>query len=366
MSCGKVFGGREEKMQSALKKRSKKTGMSPGSLIHIGETYVERSKVSIIRYSEDHFEEKEEIAAADFVGLHDGPGKVWMNIDGLQDVTLLENAGNAFGLHPLILEDILNTDQRPKIEDLAEYIYIVLRNFHNHENGTLYSEQVSIVLGKDFVLSFQEKESTLFAPVRERLRVGKGKIRKAGPDFLVHALVDCVVDNYFSVLEDMGERIERLENDLLKQTTPSELRSIHSLKRELIFFRKSLWPLRETLSSLQRSDSALIDEPNAIYFKDVFDHIIAIIDTVDTFRDMLSGMLDIYLSSVSIKLNEVMKVLTIIATIFMPLTFLAGVYGMNFKYMPELEWPWGYFGILALMLTVAVVMLIFFRRKKWI
>ncbi|MFO7568640.1 MAG: magnesium/cobalt transporter CorA [Smithellaceae bacterium] len=353
-------------MQSALKKRSKKTGMIPGSLIHIGDTYVEKPKVRIIRYNENLFEEREGSSDEDFAGLHGGTGNVWMNIDGLQDVKLLENVGHAFDLHPLILEDILNTDQRPKIEDLTDYLYIVLRNFHNHESGTLYSEQVSIVLGKDFILSFQEKESPLFAPVLERLRIGKGKIRRAGPDYLVHALIDNVVDHYFIVLEDMGESIERLENDLLRQTTPSELRSIHSLKRDLIFLRKSLWPLRETLSALQRSDSALIDEPSAIYFKDVFDHVIAIIDTVDTFRDMLSGMLDIYLSSVSIKLNEVMKVLTIIATIFMPLTFLAGVYGMNFKHMPELEWYWGYFGILALMLTVAVVMLIFFRRKKWI
>jgi len=353
-------------MVSASKKRSKKAGLSPGTLIHIGDTYSEKSKITVIRYDENFFDEKELSSAADLREEKDKPGKLWINIDGLQDVALLENVGNLFGLHPLILEDILNTDQRPKIEDLSEYLYIVLRNFYKHETDSLYSEQVSIVLGNNFILSFQEKESALFEPVRERLRGDKGRIRKAGSDYLVHALIDSVVDNYFILLEDMEDRIEKLENDLIKQTSPTRLQSIHNLKRELIFLRKSLWPLRETISSLQRSDSPLIDEPNAIYFKDIFDHIIAIIDTVDTFRDMLSGMLDIYLSSASMRLNEVMKVLTIIATIFMPLTFLAGVYGMNFKYMPELEWRWGYFAVLAVMLTIAVLMLKFFSRKKWL
>lgn len=353
-------------MVSASKKRSKKAGLSPGTLIHIGDTYVEKSKITVIRYDENFFDEKELSSVADLSGEKDKPGKLWINIDGLQDVALLENVGNLFGLHPLILEDILNTDQRPKIEDLSEYLYIVLRNFYNHETDSLHSEQVSIVLGNNFILSFQEKESALFEPVRERLRGDKGRIRKAGSDYLVHALIDSVVDNYFILLEDMEDRIEKLENDLIKQTSPTRLQSIHNLKRELIFLRKSLWPLRETISSLQRSDSPLIDEPNAIYFKDIFDHIIAIIDTVDTFRDMLSGMLDIYLSSASMRLNEVMKVLTIIATIFMPLTFLAGVYGMNFKHMPELEWTWGYFGLWGIMLTIAILMLMFFRRKKWL
>jgi magnesium transporter len=353
-------------MGSRLKKRSDKAGMIPGSLVHIGYAYQKESKITVIRYDENSFDEKQVNSIADLCDEKDLPGNVWINIDGLQDVTLLESIGQRFGLHPLILEDILNTDQRPKIEDLTDYLYVVLRNFYHHENDALFSEQVSIVLGKNIILSFQEKESALFEPVRERLRGNKGKIRKAGCDYLVHALIDNVVDNYFVLLDNMEDRIEQLENDLIMNTAPSKLQSIHNLKRELIFLRKSLWPLRETVSSLQRSDSPLIDEPNALYFKDIFDHIIAIIDTVDTFRDLLSGMLDIYLSSASMRLNEVMKVLTIIATIFMPLTFLAGVYGMNFKYMPELEWPWGYFAVLAVMLAIALGMVRFFRRKKWI
>jgi magnesium transporter len=352
-------------MRSDLKKRSQKTGLDPGSLIHIGRRYSEKTKITLIRFDESTFVEKEVNSMPDLAKEKKKQGLIWINIDGLQDVSLLEEIGNMFGLHPLILEDILNTNQRPKIEDLTDYIYIVLRNFHNQDNDTLQSGQISIILGKNFVLSFQEKESALFEPIRERLRNNKGKIRKAGCDYLVHALIDNIVDNYFIILETLEDKIEDLENDLIRQTTPATIQTIHNLKRDLIFFRKSLWPLRETISSLQRSDSPLIDEPNVIYFKDIFDHIIAIIDTVETFRDMLSGMLDIYLSSVSIKLNEVMKVLTVIATVFMPLTFLAGVYGMNFKYIPELQWRFGYFIIWTVMLAIAAVMLYFFKKKKW-
>ena len=221
-------------------------------------------------------------------------------------------------------------------------------------------------MGKNFILSFQERESGLFEPIKEKLRKNKGRIRKEGADYLAHAIIDDIVDNYFVMLEDMGEKIEYLEDALLKQTTPATLHAIHHFKTELILLRKSLWPLREAISSLERSDSPLINKSTGIYFRDIFDHTIAVIDTVETFRDMLSGMLDIYLSSISVKLNEVMKVLTIIATIFMPLTFLAGVYGMNFKYMPELEFRWGYYGVLGIMLVVAILMLIYFRRKKWL
>jgi magnesium transporter len=349
-----------------LKKRSKKAGLSPGSLVHIGKTYVEKSKIKIMRYDEASLGEKEINSIKELREEKDRPGVLWINIDGLQDVQLLGEVGTLFGLHPLILEDILNTDQRPKMEDFCDYIYIVLKNFYNQTDEVIHAEQVSIILGKNFVLSFMEKKSEIFEPIRERLRANKGKIRKVGGDYLVHAIMDNIVDNYFGLLENLEEKIENLEDDLVKQTTPATLQEIHNLKRELIYLRKSLWPLREAISSLQRSDSPLISESSVIYFKDIFDHVIAIIDTVETFRDTLSGMLDIYLSSISIKLNEVMKVLTIIATIFMPLTFLAGVYGMNFKHMPELEWHWGYFGLWGIMLTIAILMLIFFRRKKWL
>ena len=355
-------------MRSTFHKRSKKTGLSPGSLIHIGSRYAEKSKITLIRYDETFFAEKDLSLPADFrsESEKDKQGITWLNIDGLQDIKLFEDIGELFGLHPLVLEDILNTDQRPKMEDYGDYIYLVLKNFHGQENGNLLSDQVSIILGKGFILSFQERESGLFDSIKDKISKNKGRIRKEGADYLAHAIIDNIVDNYFIVLESLEEKIEYLEDDLVKKTIPSTLEAIHILKRELILLRKSLWPLREAISSLERSDSPLINKSTVVYFKDIYDHTIAIIDTVETFRDMLSGMLDIYLSTISNRLNEVMKVLTIIATIFMPLTFLAGVYGMNFKYMPELEYRWGYFCVLGIMLVIALLMLRYFKKKKWL
>ncbi|MEN6359727.1 MAG: magnesium/cobalt transporter CorA [Smithella sp.] len=353
-------------MNAVLKKRSKKAGLSPGALVHIGNAYTDESKIMLTRYDKAILVEKEIHSPDELREQKEQPGILWINIDGLQDVQLLGEIGNLFGLHPLILEDILNTDQRPKAEDFTDYMFIVLKNIHHSAGRNLYAEQTSIILGKNFVLSFQEKESALFDPIRERLRADKGRIRQAGADYLAHHILDAVVDQYFVVLEDIDDKIELLEDDLVRKTTPDSLQAIHHLKRELILLRKSLWPLREAIGLLQRADSPLIVDSDLIYFKDISDHIIAVIDTVDTFRDMLAGMLDIYLSSVSMRMNQVMKVLTIITTIFMPLTFLAGIYGMNFAYMPELAWRWGYFAVLGIMLTIGLGMLILFRRMKWI
>jgi len=277
---------------------------------------------------------------------------------------LFEDIGELFGLHPLVLEDILNTDQRPKMEDYGAYIYLVLKNFYEQEGEGLQSDQISVILGKDFVLSFLERESKIFGSIKEKIGKSKGRIRKEGADYLTHALIDSIVDNYFIVLENLEEKIEVLEDDLVKKPTQSTLHDIHMFKRELIMLGKSLWPLREAINSLERSDSPLINKSIVVYFKDIYDHTIAIIDTVETFKDMLSGMLDIYLSTVSNRLNEVTKVLTVIATIFMPLTFIAGVYGMNFRYMPELEWRWGYFGALGVMLVVALLMVFYFKKRS--
>jgi magnesium transporter len=353
-------------MDSSVKKRSKKAGLSPGTLIHVGRAYAESSRVTVTRYDAASVAEKEIRTPDELSAEREQPGICWINVDGLQEVRLLEEIGALFGLHPLILEDILNTDQRPKAEDFGDYMFIVLKNISTSADRGLQVEQVSIILGKDFVLSFQEKESALFDPLRERLRAAKGRVRRAGADYLAHHLLDAVVDQYFVVLENIEQKIERLEDDLVLHTTPAKLQEIHHLKKELIVLRKSLWPLREAIALLQRSDSPLITDSDLIYFKDISDHIIAVIDTVDTFRDMLAGMLDIYLSSASIKLNQVMKVLTIIATIFMPLTFLAGIYGMNFQYMPGLDWPWSFFVMWGVMLTIALGMLMLFRRRKWI
>jgi magnesium transporter len=283
-------------------------------------------------------------------------------------VEVLEELNTCFRLHPLVLEDILNTDQRPKMEDYGDYLYIVLKTLFMAGNlgDEVESEQVSLILGRNFVLSFQEKENPLFEPIRERLRSGKGRLRKMGPDYLVHAVLDAIIDHYFVVLEKLGEKIEFLEEEVVIQPTPSTLQAAHQLKREMIFLRKAVWPLREVIDSLERGESYLIKESTVIYLRDIYDHTIQVIDNIETFRDMLSGMMDIYLSSISNRMNEIMKVLTLIATIFIPLTFIVGSYGMNFKYMPELSWPWGYPLVMALMLVVAIFMLIYFRRKKWI
>ncbi len=353
-------------MPGTKKKRSAKTGLPPGALIHIGERHAEKAKITLCEYDESHFEERE---IHTLEGAPAAPGREGRHLDPHRRPPgnpLLEQMGSVFGLHPLILEDILNTEQRPKSEDHGDYLYIVLKLFHEDAGGGLIPEQVSIVLGPNWLISLQEKEGKLLDPVRERLRNEKGRLRKAGADYLAHALLDAIVDSYFVILDKFGEKIETLEEALIGRPSPETLRAIQALKREMILLRKSVWPLREMIGSLGRSDSPLIREPSVIYFRDVYDHAVQVIDTIETYRDMLSGMLDIYLSSISNRMNEIMKVLTIIATVFMPLTFLAGVYGMNFKYMPELEWRWGYFALWGVMIVIAVFMLIYFRRKKWL
>jgi magnesium transporter len=318
-------------------------------------------------YDEAHFEEKEIKTIDECFIFKDKPTVTWINIDGLHQVAILERMGECYGLHPLVLEDILNTDQRPKMEDYGEYLYIVLKDLdYNDKSNEIESEQMSLILGPNFVFSFQEREGDTFNPIRERIRNSKGRIRKMGADFLAYTLLDSIVDDYFIILEKLGEKIEFLEEKLVTQPTPETLQIIHRLKREMISFRKAVWPLREVISSLERGESSLIKVSTKIYLRDVYDHTIQTIDTVETYRDMVSGMLDIYLSSVSNRLNSVMKVLTIIATIFMPLTFLAGVYGMNFKFMPELEWRWGYPFIWMVMLGIGVFMLFYFKKKRWL
>ena len=355
-------------MSRWLKKRSGKTGLSPGSLVHIGERLTEKTRITVLDYDEANIEEKEISTARECRQFKDRPTVTWIHINGIHDVQTLEELGTIFGLHPLTLEDILNSDQRPKMEDFCEYIYIVLKAFYsnNDQANEIHSEQISIVLGRSFVISFQEKETDIFRPIRERIRAGKGRLRKSGADYLAYALIDSIVDNYFTILEQVGERIEILEESLVKSPSTQILQAIQDLKREMIFLRKTVWPLREAISSLERTGCQLVQESTDVYLKDIYDHTIQVIDTIETFRDMLSGILDIYLSSISNRMNEIMKVLTVIATIFMPLTFLAGVYGMNFKYMPELEWHWGYFSIWGIMLAIAISMLIYFRRKKWL
>ncbi len=349
-------------------KRSKKAGLPPGSLVHIGEKKSGSAKITIMDYDEANFQEKETDAVNECILFKDKPTVTWINVEGVHSVEVLENLGECYGFHPLVLEDVMNTDQRPKIEDYSEYLYIVLKMLRfNDSNGGTVSEQISLIVGRNFLFSFQEGiEGDVFGPIRERLRNNKSRIRKMGPDYLAYSLIDAIVDNYFSILEKLGEKVEILEEVIVSNPATETLREIHFLKREMIFLRKAVWPLREVINSMERGESPLVLESTRVYLRDVYDHTIQIIDTVETFRDMVSGMLDIYLSSVSNRLNAVMKVLTIIATIFMPLTFIAGVYGMNFRYMPELSWRLGYPAFWVVILVIAVIMLIFFRKKDWL
>jgi len=333
----------------------------------VGERRHERIKLSVINYNGANFQEKEVNNVEEAFSSRDKSSVTWLNIDGVHQPEVIEQVGKHFGIHPLVLEDIANTGQRPKMEDFDDYIYVVMRmlRFDVKENETK-TEQVSIILGRGFAISFQEREGDVFDTIRDRLRNNKGRIRKMGSDYLAYALIDAIVDNYFMILEKLGETIEDAEDKLVTNPSTETLRTIHDLKREMIFLRKSVWPLREVINRLERSESALINKPTCVYLRDVYDHTIQVMDSVETFRDMLSGMLDIYLSSLSNRMNEVMKVLTVIATIFIPLTFLAGVYGMNFRYMPELEQALGYPAVLILMLIIAMLLVVYFRRKKWI
>lgn len=356
-------------MSKLIKKRTKKAGLPPGSLVYTGDKKLEKVKITIVDYNEEHFEEKEVKTIEECLPFKDESTVTWINIEGVHDIEIIQKIGNFFELHPLLLEDILNTDQRPKMEVYGDRIYIVFKALHytDKNNNGLETEQISLILGPNFVISFQEEvEGDDFKPVRERIRNDKCILRKMKADYLAYTLIDAIVDNYFVILEKIGEKIEGIETELVTEPDQKTLKTVHSLKRDMIFIRKSVWPLREVMSALGQAGLTLVHESTRIYLRDVYDHIAQALDIIETYRDMTSGMIDIYLSGNSNKLNEVMKVLTIIATIFIPLTFIAGVYGMNFKFMPEIEWRLGYAWSLFLMFSVAIVMLVYFKRKKWL
>ena len=348
---------------------SKKVGKAPGELVFVGEKKQERSVFSLFLYDGMSIEEHKDISFEGAMDLYAKNNKSirWFNIDGISDVEIIEKLGNLFSIHPLVLEDIVNTDQRPKVEFFDEYVFVVVKMLSwDDKQKTIGSEQVSFLLFDGSLVSFQEMAGDVFEPVRNRLRLGKGRLRKRSIDFLLYALLDAIADQYFVVLEGLGERIEQIESEVLKNPDPEVVKKIYSMKNELIFLRKAVWPLRDCVNSLLRDESEFISEPSLMFFRDVYDHLIQVIDTVESYRDMVSGLLDIYLSNMSNKMNEVMKVLTIFASIFIPLTFVAGIYGMNFEVMPELSWTYGYPMIWVIFIVVSVAMLSFFNRKKWL
>jgi magnesium transporter len=354
-------------MTEIMKKRSDKIGLPPGTLVHIGEKSARDFRINVIDYGHDQFVEKQMSTLEECISFDDPDLISWVDVEGLHEVDLIQQLGECQGFNPLMLEDIVNTDQRPKLEDFDEYLYIVLKMLNESGNDGIAVEQVSLVVGTNFVISFQEGlDGDPFGPVRERLRGGKGKIRAMGADYLAYALIDAVVDGYFGVLERVGERIEDLEEEVVMTPEPETVRRIHHLKREMIVLRKALWPLREVIGAMERRESPLISEPVTIYLRDVYDHTIQAIDAVEAYRDILSGLLDIYLSSLSNRMNEIMKFLTIIGTIFMPLTFIAGIYGMNFQNIPEYHWKWGYQICLLVMLAIVGAMVFYFKRRKWL
>ena len=353
-------------MTRLFKSRSKKTGLPPGSLIHIGEKKLAKVKITALEYSETSCLEREIPDIKECFPLKNDQMTTWINICGIHSIENIENIGKLANIHPLLLEDIMNTDHRPKMEDFEDYIFIVLKTLvFNEDNKRIEAEQISLILGQNYVISFQENESNVFAPIRARIKNGKGRIKKMGADYLVYMLLDTIVDGYFVVLEKLGEYIESIEEELITRPSTETLRKIHTIKSEILFLRKSIWPLREVINTIDKGELPLIQSTTYVYLGDVYDHTIHIIDTIETFRDMATGMLDIYLSSVSNKVNEVVKVLTIIATIFMPLTFIAGIYGMNFRYLPEVEWRWGYFAVLTAMGIIGTTMVVYFRKKRW-
>ena len=355
---------------SRMRKRYQPPGTSPGTLTRPETSRVSKVTVRVMDYCEARVEEKEVASLEECFTFRDSPTITWIDVSGLQDLSLLQELGIHFGLHPLALEDVLNTGQRPKLEEFDDNCFIVMKELRL-EAG-VQAEQISLFLGKGWVITFQEAPGDPFEPVRERIRKGKGRIRKMGADYLTYALIDALVDGAFPILERLGERLEDLEKNLVGNPTRKQLQELYALRRELLYLRRATWPQREVIHALQREESDLVQPGTRVYLRDCYDHTIQILDLLETYRDLAAGMLDLYLSSVSNRLNEIMKVLTIMATIFIPLTFLTGLYGMNFNTaaspwnMPELNWYWGYPSLLLVMLGVVGVMLYYFWRKRWL
>lgn len=345
---------------------SGKAGLSPGSLVHVGEIRVDRVSIHVMDYDRDRIEEREVESPSDCEKYKTSQSITWIDVKGLHRVEIIQDFGERFGLHPLVLEDILNTAQRPKTEEFEGYLLVICKMLsYDRESGEVDVEQLSIILAPSLVITFQEKDGDVFDPVRERIRKGRGRIRKMGEDYLIYALLDAVVDNYFVLLDKIGTSLEDLEEGIMGNPRPDILDRTHVLKRELILIRRSIWPMREVLSNLQREESSLMTEHTGLFLRDAYEHAVQVIETVETYNDMASGLMDYHMSAVNNRMNEVMKVLTIVATIFIPLTFIAGIYGMNFEHMPELAWAWAYPAVVGVMGVLAGGMIVWFKRNRF-
>lgn len=350
----------------AIKLRAKKVGLPPGSLIP-GDKKTDKIQITVFDYNATQLIEKQDVSLQECLKCLETPSITWINICGIDDIQTIELVGRRFGLHPLLLEDIMSSGQRSKLDDYKDTIYIVAKMLnYNEDKQQVEDEQMSLVLGKNFLISFLEFKNNIFAPVYERLRPNNSRIRQKGADYLCYTLIDCLVDNYFLILEKVDGKLENLEEELIKSPTPKTLQKIQRTKREITLLRKSIWPMREVISNFRRIETPLIQDSTKLYIHDVYDHTIQAIDAIESFRDIAAGMLDIYLSNISQRMNEIMKVLTVVSTIFVPLTFIASIYGMNFDHIPELHWHYGYYEVLGLMVIVTIGMLYYFKRKGWI
>ncbi len=338
----------------------------PGTVKYVGKEREEPVKLHIMDYNEVDFTEKDIANISECLPYKESSSVTWLNVTGVHDENLIHEIGELFGIHPLVLEDIANTTQRPKLEEHDSYLFAIIKmGSFNKVMNELSLEQVSLLIGKGFVISLQEREGDILESLRDRIRTSKGKIRKLGSDYLMYSIIDTIIDNYFSILENVGEQIEGIEADLMRSSDQQMLTRVYHLKHDLAYLRRSIWPMREVVSTLQRTDSDLVHQDTFIYLRDVYDHTIQVVETLETFRDMSSGMLELYQSTVSNKMNEVMKLLTVFAAIFIPLTFAAGVYGMNFKFMPELQWKLAYPVWWGAIIILTLAMLWYFKRKKW-
>jgi magnesium transporter len=345
--------------------RLHKVGLPPGTIIY-DDKPVAPFTLQVFHYNHEDLKEKETTDNHEALDIIKDDKVTWINVEGRQDPEEIEKLCTLLNIHPLTIEDILTPGQRPKIEDNVDYLFLVIKILSFNQEDSLSMEQVSLLLGKNYVISFHEHSGSTIDIIKNRIRQSKGRIRIKKADYLFYALIDTIVDYYFVVLEKIGDKLEDIEDDLLENPTMATLNSLHKMKKEIITLRRAVWPLREVVNKLERRDLKLVGHETNIFFRDVYDHTIQVIETVETFRDMISGMIDLYQSTISNRLNQVMKGLTIIATIFLPLTFLTGLYGMNFNYIPELQWRYGYFAVLGLSITVVITMLVIFRRKRWL
>jgi magnesium transporter len=354
-------------MSPTVNTASGKVGMPPGSLVHIGHVQESQTYISAIEYNKETYHEYVPTSLDEILAKLSSDTLTWVTIEGLSDTRLIEQIGQHFHIHPLVLEDILNTHQRPKFEEYDDYLYIVAKCLmHEGNEFSINYEQVSLLVLKNIVFTFKERKDTLLAPVHQQIKSSKGRFRALGSDFLTYAILDAIVDQSFFLIDALDDSVTKLEDELYAHANQRTLNKIQRLKREIISIRRSISPMREMLAAMLRSESELISEHTHIYLRDVSDHAIRVLESIESYRDILSGLLDIYLSSISNKMNEVMKVLTIFASIFIPLTFLAGIYGMNFEYMPELHWKWAYPTLWGAFILIPSVLLYYFKKRKWL